>query len=131
LSLDEQKTSEYKEYERLQAEYEAYVAANGEDSYVVFRPEQIKSVFNAGPFDARSKNILASMKRGPGQVTVSNQAAWIAENRNRMLPEIEVEVSALDEEGKAYKIKEKADVAVRELTRQKNFAERLLECLES
>lgn len=103
------------------------------DLVEVVEPGKAAELKTGGPgiTDLRSKDILASTRRGPGHVAISNQAAWIAENRNRMLPEIEVEVSAIDETGKSYKIKDKADIALKELDRQKSFAERLLECLKS
>ncbi|TAK51880.1 MAG: hypothetical protein EPO27_02155 [Betaproteobacteria bacterium] len=39
--------------------HEGGTANTNEDSYVVFEPEQIKSVFNCGAFDAARPNILA------------------------------------------------------------------------
>jgi hypothetical protein len=80
-------------------------------------------------FDLRAKG-AASVKR-TGAMRLQSQAVWIAENKSKKLGDIEVEVLAVDENGKTYKIKEKADVAIEALTKQKGFAERLLECLNS
>lgn len=38
-------------------EHEGGTATSNEDSYIVFRPQQIKSVFNRGTFDPESPNI--------------------------------------------------------------------------
>ena len=40
-------------------EWEGGSATSNEDSYVAFRPEQIKSVFNRGTFDRSSADLLA------------------------------------------------------------------------
>lgn len=63
--IEDQQTPEYKAHREAYEAYHQYLATHAEDSYIAFRPEQIKSAIgNSGEFDPRSKNILAQGKRG-------------------------------------------------------------------
>lgn len=71
VSIQEQKLPGYAEQQRLYRAWQDHMAANSEDSYIAFSPDQIKSTFNRGTFDPNDPNILMRKTKKP----VENNAA--------------------------------------------------------
>jgi SAM-dependent methyltransferase/ribosomal protein S18 acetylase RimI-like enzyme len=58
FSIDEQKVPEYQAYSKANLDYNDYREANGQDSYIAFAPEQIKSATsNNGNFNPKDPRI--------------------------------------------------------------------------
>lgn len=58
FDMEDQATPEYKAYSKAREAEERFREANGEDSYIVLDPTQIKSVFNQGTYDPKDPRIL-------------------------------------------------------------------------
>ncbi len=54
---EDRQTPEYKAYAKAVRDYEDFREKNAEDSYIVFSPKDIKSIYNKGTFNPNSNNI--------------------------------------------------------------------------
>lgn len=64
------------EYKRLKAAIDENISRNGEDSYIVFHPEQIKSAIgNSGAFDRKNPDIRALPAAAP-EVAPAQKPDW-------------------------------------------------------
>lgn len=71
FDIEDQLTPEYIAYKEAYDEEYKFRHENGEDSYIAFHPEQIKSAIgNTGVFDPKNKSILAQGKKG--SITLGN-----------------------------------------------------------
>lgn len=66
FDLEDQKVPEYVAWSQAEKEYKEHRYTAGTDSYIAFRPTQIKSAIgNNGAFDPASKDITRSAERAP------------------------------------------------------------------